>query len=167
MKAHVADSAMRVPHSRIRELADIAFQIDASATDPNEKVLKLYFGESNLPTPDFLKRAAQKAMADGYTYYTENAGLPSLRATLARHYAEQHNVILDPEREILITASGVQALNVGIRCVLDPGDEAIVLTPAWPNGSAIVAMCNAVRRRLRTPSAAIATKSTSMPSKRR
>ncbi len=42
-------------------------------------VLKLYFGESNLPTPEFIKRAAQKAMADGFTFYTENAGLPSLR----------------------------------------------------------------------------------------
>ena len=41
-------------------------------------VLKLYFGESNIPTPDYIKRAALKAMADGFTYYTENAGLPSL-----------------------------------------------------------------------------------------
>ncbi len=134
---------MRVPHSRIRELADIAFEIDGSTPDPNEKVLKLYFGESNIPTPEFIKRAAQKAMADGFTYYTENAGLPSLRATLARYYSEQHGVTLDPAREIVITASGVQALNVGIRCALDPGDEAIVLSPAWPNASSIVAMCNA------------------------
>ena len=52
-------------------------------------------------------------------------------------------VALDPRREIVMTASGVQALNVAIRCVLDPGDEAIVLTPAWPNGSSIVAMANA------------------------
>ena len=43
----------------------------------------------------------------------------------------------------MVTASGVQALNVGIRCALDPGDEALVLTPAWPNGSSIVAMANA------------------------
>ena len=49
----------------------------------------------------------------------------------------------------MITASGVQALNVGIRCVLDPGDEAIVLTPAWPNGSSIVADVQ-TRRRFRS-----------------
>ena len=53
-------------------------------------VLKLYFGESNLPTPEFIKRAAQKAMADGFTFYTENAGLPSLRKALARYYQELH-----------------------------------------------------------------------------
>jgi aspartate/methionine/tyrosine aminotransferase len=68
--------------------------------------------------------------------------MPSTREALARYYAETHGVAVDPS-QIVITASGVQALNVSIRCLLDPGDEAIVLTPAWPNGSAIVQMCNA------------------------
>lgn len=135
MSATLAASALRVPHSRIRELAEIAMGMDG--------VLKLYFGESNLPTPEYIKRAAQKAMADGFTFYTENAGLPSLRKALARYYQELQGVELDPSGEIVITASGVQALNVGIRCILDPGDEALVLTPAWPNGASNVAMCNA------------------------
>jgi aspartate/methionine/tyrosine aminotransferase len=135
MPATLAASALRVPHSRIRELAEIAMGMDG--------VLKLYFGESNLPTPEYIKRAAQKAMADGFTFYTENAGLPSLRKALARYYQELQGVELDPSGEIVITASGVQALNVGIRCVLDPGDEALVLTPAWPNGASNVAMFNA------------------------
>jgi aspartate/methionine/tyrosine aminotransferase len=134
MSASVASSALRIPHSRIRELAEIAMTMDG--------VVKLYFGESNLPTPDYIKRAAQKAMADGFTFYTENAGLPSLRKGIARYYQEMHGVELDPACEIVVTASGVQALNLGIRCVLDPDDEALVLTPAWPNGAANVAMSN-------------------------
>ncbi|HYL78773.1 MAG TPA: pyridoxal phosphate-dependent aminotransferase [Bryobacteraceae bacterium] len=136
MTPSIAASALRVPHSRIRELAEIAMTMDG--------VLKLYFGESNLPTPEYIKRAAQKAMADGYTFYTENAGLPSLRKALARYYHELQGVELDPATEIVVTASGVQALNVGIRCVLDPGDEALVLTPAWPNGASNVALHNGV-----------------------
>jgi aspartate/methionine/tyrosine aminotransferase len=131
----LAESALRIQHSRIRELAEIAMTMDG--------VLKLYFGESNIPTPDFIKRAAQKAMQDGYTFYTSNAGMVSTREALARYYADTHGVTVDPSRQIVVTASGVQALNVAIRCLLDPGDEAIVLTPAWPNGSAIVQMCNA------------------------
>src|ERR1700687_1172143 len=139
----LAASALRVPHSRIRELAEIAMSMDG--------VLKLYFGESNLPTPEYIKRAAQKAMADGFTFYTENAGLPSLRQALARYYQELHGLELDPAREIVVTASGVQALNVGIRCVLDPGDEALVLTPAWPNGSSNVMMANAAVTQIAQP----------------
>ncbi len=133
--AELAQSVVAVARSRIRELADIAMSMDG--------VLRLYFGESNQPTPRYIKDAAIRALEEGYTFYTENAGLPSLRQSVAQKYLELHKVSLVPMSQIVITASGVQALNVSIRCVLDPGDEAIVLTPAWPNGSAIVGMCSA------------------------
>ena len=130
----LASSVLSVSASRIRELAHIAFKM--------KNVLKLYFGESDEQTPEYIKEAARKALTDGYTFYTENAGLPSLREALADKYVDLHNVYLDPASEIVITASGVQALYVCIRCALNPGDEALLLTPAWPNGSSIVQMCN-------------------------
>ena len=139
MAAELAASVLSVPHSRIRELADIAFGM---ASD-EEPVLRLYFGESSQPTPAYIKQAAARALDAGFTFYTENAGLLSLREALAAYYQRMHQVALDARREIVVTASGVQALNVSIRCVLDPGDEALVLTPAWPNGSSIIAMANA------------------------
>ncbi|HTX53477.1 MAG TPA: pyridoxal phosphate-dependent aminotransferase [Candidatus Baltobacteraceae bacterium] len=128
----IAASALKVPGSRIRELANAALGMDG--------VLKLYFGESSLPTPEYMKRAVAKALAEGYTFYTENAGIPGLREDLAHMYQRLHGVMLDPRNEIVVTASGVQALNLGIRCVIDAGDEALVLAPAWPNASAIVRM---------------------------
>ena len=136
----VARSVQNVPHSRIRELAEIAMSMDG--------VLRLYFGESNLPTPGYIKQAAVRAIEEGYTFYTENAGLPSLRRAIAENYRRLHGVELDPAREIVVTASGVQALNMGIRCALDPDDEAIMLTPAWPNASSSVMMANATVRHL-------------------
>src|SRR5579871_640893 len=139
----LAGSAESVPHSRIRELAEIAMSMDG--------VLRLYFGESNLPTPDYIKQAAVRAMEQGYTFYTENAGLPSLRRTIAEYYQRLQGVALDPAEEIVVTASGVQALHLALRCLLDPGDEALVLTPAWPNGSSIIAMANAVVRQVPHP----------------
>jgi aspartate/methionine/tyrosine aminotransferase len=114
-------------------------------------VYKLYFGESNLPTPAFIKQAAQEALAQGYTYYTENAGLLSLREALARYGSELHGVELDPGSEIAVTASGVQGLSVCLRCLVDPGDEALVLTPAWPNGPAILRMSHAVVKEISQP----------------
>src|ERR1017187_773202 len=63
----IASSVEMVPRSRIRELAEIAMTMDG--------VLRLYFGESNLPTPEYIKQAANRALADGDTFYTENAGL--------------------------------------------------------------------------------------------
>jgi hypothetical protein len=123
-KISLAPSLSQVIPSRIRELADVAFSMDG--------VLRLHFGESNMSTPGFIKEAAVQAMNKGYTFYTENAGLPSLREAIAEKYAELHQVNLNPQTEIVVTASGVQALNVTIRCVIDPGDEAIVPTGQMP-----------------------------------
>ncbi len=139
----LAPSVEQVPRSRIREIAEIAMGMDG--------VLRLYFGESNLPTPEYIKQAAVKALAEGYTFYTENAGLPSLRRAIAAYYRRLQEAELDPAAEIVVTASGVQALNVAIRCVLDPGDEALVLSPVWPNGLASIAMANAVPRQVPHP----------------
>ena len=62
-------------------------------------VLRLYFGESNLPTPPYIKNACARALAEGHTFYTENAGLPSLRRVIAEHYQRMQNVDLDPAGE--------------------------------------------------------------------
>ncbi len=136
----VAPGLNQIQPSRIRELANVAFTM--------EGVYKLQFGESNMPTPQYIKDAATQAINDGWTFYSENAGLPSLRESIARKYADLHNVTLDPMRELVVTASGVQALNLTIRCTLDPGDEALILSPNWPNGTEIVRMFGATPREI-------------------
>jgi aspartate aminotransferase len=125
-----------VPYTRIRELGEIAMSMDG--------VLRLYFGESNLPTPQFIVDAAVRALREGHTFYSENAGLPGLRGAIAEQYRSLHGVGLDPRREVVVTASGVHALHLAIRSVLDPGDEAIVLSPAWPNSTSIVALSHGI-----------------------
>lgn len=136
----VAPGLNQIQPSRIRELANVAFTM--------EGVYKLQFGESNMPTPQYIKDAATQAINDGWTFYSENAGLPTLRESIARKYADLHNVTLDPMRELVVTASGVQALNLTIRCTLDPGDEALILSPNWPNGTEIVRMFGATPREI-------------------
>lgn len=136
----VAPSLNQIQPSRIRELANVAFTM--------EGVYKLQFGESNMPTPQYIKDAATQAVNDGWTFYSENAGLPALRESIAHKYTELHNVTLDSHREIVVSASGVQALNLTIRCTLDPGDEALILSPNWPNGTEIVRMFGATPREI-------------------
>jgi len=107
-------------------------------------VLRLYFGESNLPTPRFIVDAGIRALNDGYTFYSENAGLPVLRSAICDQYRRLHGVELDPESQIVVTASGVQALHLAIRSVIEPGDEVLILSPAWPNAASIVALSHGV-----------------------
>ena len=134
--SQTAPSLGLVKPSLIRRMADMAFGMD--------DVLKLHFGESNMPTPTYIKDAAKAALDEGFTYYTENAGLPSLRGAISEKYFSLHNVNLSWEHEIVVTASGVQALNVAIRCSVDPGDQALILTPNWPNAAEICHLYGAV-----------------------
>jgi len=136
MLTPAARSLAGVPYTAIREVGELALSMDG--------VLALYFGESNLPTPGFIVEAAARALAEGHTFYSENAGLPALRREIAAQYDRLHNVELDPASEIVVTASGLQALHLAIRSVLDPGDEAIVLSPAWPNSTSIIALSHGV-----------------------
>ncbi|BDC48355.1 aminotransferase [Bryobacterales bacterium F-183] len=131
-RAAVAQSILDVPLSGVREIAEMALGM--------KNVLRLYFGESNIPTAEYLKRAAQNAMAEGHTFYTSNAGSMSLRTQICRYYDCKHSVTLDPAADVMATSSGIQSLYLAIRCVLDPGDHALMLTPQWPNASSIAKM---------------------------
>jgi aspartate aminotransferase len=133
----ISETLARVPLSGIREIGNLALGM--------EGVLPLYFGESNFPTPAFIVEAATQAMQDGWTRYSENAGIPALRQELAAQYERLHQVTLDPATEIIITASGLQALHIALRTVIDPGDEVLVLTPSWPNGANIVELSHGVK----------------------
>src|SRR5262249_56003640 len=101
MLAHSAPSLRDVPYTGIRELGELAMSMQG--------VLPLYFGESNLPTPPFIVEAAARALADGYTFYSENAGLPSLREAIAAQYRMLHDVALTPTPHTIFTTSPLHA----------------------------------------------------------
>src|SRR5436309_1145180 len=101
-------------------------------------IIPLWVGEGDLPTPYFIHEAASRSFAAGETFYTNQRGLPELReaitAYLARVYATQSPLsgLYSPER-FSITIGGMHAVQIALRLVAGAGDEAIVITPAWPN----------------------------------
>jgi len=132
----LSPQAMGVDISRIRELAVLADKIPG--------VYRLYFGESNIPTPDFIKMAAQKAIEESYTFYTPNAGYLELRQAISEKVMELQGLRYDPETEIIVTGSGVTALLLAIFTLLDRGGKALILSPAWPNSKSIVQMVGGI-----------------------
>ncbi|MHB1668894.1 pyridoxal phosphate-dependent aminotransferase [Thiomonas sp.] len=86
--------------------------------------------------PDFdpdpaLLDAVNAAMRAGHNQYPPMAGIPQLREALAAKMADLHGASYDPGEEITITAGATQALLTAILAVVHPGDEVIVLTPAY------------------------------------
>ena len=103
---------------------------DRGRDDPD--VVKLWIGEGDLPTPDFVVEAAYEAMRAGHTRYSHTLGLPRLRQALSAYYSRHWNVDVPFDR-FAITVGGMNAIMQTAQALLDPGDEIIVPTPAWPN----------------------------------
>jgi aspartate/methionine/tyrosine aminotransferase len=92
--------------------------------------LKLCYGESNLPTPEFICRAAHEAALAGHTFYTHTAGCGELRQAIADKIVELHRVSYAPS-EIMATTGATMAIYAAIRTCIGAGDNAIIISPAY------------------------------------
>jgi aspartate/methionine/tyrosine aminotransferase len=116
-------TVLRLVASQIREVAN------AGMGDPS--VLPFWFGEPDEVTPAFIRDAATAALARGETFYTENLGIPELRATIAAYVSRLHRATTSDE--IAVASSGMSALMLAVQALIEPGDRVVVVTPLWPN----------------------------------
>lgn len=118
------DLVTSLPGSLIREVAN-------SAMD-RQDVLPFWFGESDQPTPAFIRDAAAESLQRGETFYTQNLGRPYLREAIAAYLGRLHARPVAVDR-IAVTGSGVSALMLTAQLLLSPGDRVVAVTPLWPN----------------------------------
>jgi len=95
-------------------------------------VLPFWFGESDQPTPSFIREAAVASLNAGETFYSENLGRPYLRRAIASYLTELHDRPIPFDR-VAVTASGDSALMIASQLLLSPGDRVVTVTPLWPN----------------------------------
>ncbi len=101
--------------------------------------IRLWFGESDLPTPAFIRDAAVRALAEGQTFYCSTRGLPSLRQALADYTSGLYGRDIDVDR-VSVTTAGMNAIMMLMQVAVEPGDNVVLVTPAWPNAAAAVAI---------------------------
>ncbi|WP_455720204.1 pyridoxal phosphate-dependent aminotransferase [Agathobacter sp.] len=106
-------------------------------------VISFGLGEPGFATPKHIGNAAAEAIQRGETHYTVNAGILGLRDALSKKMEEKKKVHYDPAKEIIITSGGVEALFLSFKAILNPGDEVIVGTPAFPNYFGQIELCDA------------------------
>jgi aspartate aminotransferase len=95
------------------------------------RILDFSVGEPDQETPAPIVAAAVAALHAGKTRYSPAAGLPELRAAVARRYAATDRVSFTPE-EVAVTVGGKQALYLACQALLDLGDDVVVPSPYWP-----------------------------------
>lgn len=117
------DTVRSLVASQIREVAN------AGMGDPD--ILAFWFGEPDEVTPGYIRDAGIAAISAGETFYTQNFGIPELRAALAAYLSRLHlPVVAD---RIAVTASGMSALMLAAQALVNPGDRVVCVTPLWPN----------------------------------
>jgi aspartate aminotransferase len=102
----------------------------ATAAEATPGALKLCYGESDMPTPEFICRAAYEASLAGHTFYTHTAGAPELREAIAAKVFELHGVTCKPT-EIISTVGASMAIYLAVRAFVGAGDNAIVISPSY------------------------------------
>ena len=108
-------------------------------------VVDLTLGDPDIPTPEAVKNAAADALYGNKTKYTANAGIPELRQAISDDVFKRTGLRYT-ENEISVTAGAMGALYLTSVCILNPGDEVIILEPHWPNYTNMVKMCHAIPR---------------------
>ncbi|WP_055047061.1 pyridoxal phosphate-dependent aminotransferase [Devosia sp. A16] len=110
--------------SLIREVANAGM----GRTD----VLAFWFGESDQPTPRFIREAAMASLDQGETFYSQNLGRPYLRDAIAGYLSDLHHTAVAPDR-VAAVGSGVSGLMIAAQMLLSPGDRVVAVTPLLPN----------------------------------
>ena len=113
----------QLPRSGIREFFDLV--------TGSRDIISLGVGEPDFVTPWNVREAAIFSLEKGHTTYTSNYGLESLRRAIADYVQDFFHVDYDPTCEILPTVGVSQAIDLALRCLLNPGDEVLYHEPAY------------------------------------
>jgi aspartate aminotransferase len=130
-----ADRLTRISPSQTIAISTKARALKAAGRD----VISLSAGEPDFDTPEHIKQAAVRAIADGETKYTDVAGTPALRRAVAAKFLRDSAIDYAPE-EIIISTGGKQVIYNAMVATLNPGDEVIIPSPCWVSYPDIVAL---------------------------
>jgi aminotransferase len=129
---HVRD----IPRSGIRDFFEVVQTMD--------DVISLGIGEPDFDTPWHIREAAIYSLEKGHTGYTSNLGLPKLRDAIARYVEERFGVRYHGQTEVLVTVGVSEAIDLALRCLVNPGDEVLFHEPCYVSYSPSIALAHGV-----------------------
>lgn len=118
----------RLPRSGVRRIADKVIELDLKKSH----IIHLELGQHSEPTSVEILRAASEAALKGYSKYTHNCGLLELRTAIKKKL-ESFNHIDVSENNIFVTPGATYGISISAGCLINPGDEALVPDPGYPN----------------------------------
>ncbi|GAE28363.1 aspartate aminotransferase [Halalkalibacter wakoensis JCM 9140] len=134
--SRLSQRVQTIKPSGIRRFFDLASKMD--------NIISLGVGEPDFITPWNVREASISSLERGFTAYTANAGLIELRREISAYMSKRFSVQYDPEEEVLVTVGASEAIDIGMRAILDPGDEVIIVEPSFVSYVPLVQMAGGV-----------------------
>ena len=119
----ISSRIQQVQPSGIRKFFDILEEM--------KDAISLGIGEPDFVTPWHIRDAGIYSLEKGFTKYTSNAGMAELRREIAAYLNRRFDLQYDFAHEIIVTVGGSEAIDLALRCLLNPGDEVIVPVPSF------------------------------------
>jgi len=126
--------------SRIRAIFDRANELE----DQGAHIYHLEIGRPDFDTPAHIKDATVRALQAGAVHYASNWGIPELRRAIARKLERENGLSYSPQDEIVVTIGANEAVLLAMMAFVEPGDEVVIPTPAWPHYAQCVRLAGGV-----------------------
>ena len=123
MRNPLADKVVEIKPSGIRKFFDIVSEM--------KDAISLGVGEPDFDTPWHIRAEGIHSLEKGKTFYTSNSGLVELRREICNYMKRKQGITYDPMKEVLITVGGSEAIDIGLRAMLNPGDEVLIPQPSY------------------------------------
>ena len=123
MRNFLSDKVLEIKPSGIRKFFDIVSEM--------KDAISLGVGEPDFETPWHIRDEGIYAFENGRTFYTSNSGLLPLRKEISSYIERTQEVYYSPEKEILVTVGGSEAIDIAMRALLNDGDEVIIPQPSY------------------------------------
>lgn len=123
MRNFLSDTVVKIKPSGIRKFFDIVSEM--------KDAISLGVGEPDFDTPWHIRDEGIYAFERGKTFYTSNAGLKDLRVEISNYLNRKQGINYNADNEILVTVGGSEAIDIGLRTVINPGDEVIIPQPSY------------------------------------
>lgn len=122
---------MRDPISKItREMQPSGIRKFFDVVNDMPDAISLGVGEPDFDTPWHIREEGIYSLEHGRTYYTSNAGLKELKIEICNYLKRKFNLNYN-ESEVLVTIGGSEAIDIGLRAMIDPGDEVLIPEPCY------------------------------------
>jgi aminotransferase len=135
MTKELSQKVLNIKPSGIRKFFDLVSEM--------QDVISLGVGEPDFDTPWHIRDEGIFALEKGRTFYTSNAGLKSLRTEISNYIKRTQNINYNPDNEIIVTVGGSEAIDIGVRALVNDGDEVIIPQPSYVSYEPCTILANA------------------------